>query len=241
MWKLFKLDLYNKLNSAHLSKDKFTNTIFDAMDRSYKRHIDLSTAGGRLVSTPREKVIRTALNVLGKSNRLSTNPKSIDFSDQIGAYVYSYWTLRVIEGPIGTTIVLFPGVYSPILVSPNYTKHGLDFVDSLTTALILHKSTMAGITIRKFPPSVTPWSGTSFKSFDEFTQVGNLVQSLADVLRDNLKEKVNAGYLEPEDLVSIANDFTNNMSQVTTPLVGLANSTPEIGKQSVEETFNRGQ
>lgn len=239
MWKLFKLEVHNSLNSTHLSKDRFTDTLFDAIDRSYKRHIDLSTAGGRLTPSPREKAVKTALNALGKANRLSNNPKSIDIMDQIGIYVYAYWTLRVIEGPIGTTVILFPGIYQPIKVSPNYTKHGLDFLDALTTTLILHKSTMAGITIRKFPPSVTPWFGTSFKSFDEFSQVGSLVSGLVNILKSNLEEKVNAGYMKPEDTLKIISEFSFNMTQVSSPLIGLANSTPEIGNQSVQETLNR--
>ena len=233
MWKLFKIQLYQKLSSNHKSKTRFSDDVFDSIDSCYKRHIDIQSGGGRLTPSAREKVVRTALRGLSRANVNSRTPKSINYTLQLSAYIYSYWTLRVIQGPVGNTLVLFPGVFQAPKIDPNKAGNALDFIDALADALIQHKSTMAGITINHFPPAVTPWSGTSFTSFDEVTSIGGIMGDMINVLSSNLNDKINAGYLEAEDKQSILNGFSSNMSSILTPIVNINNNLPVIGKSNV--------
>lgn len=232
MWKLFKVDLYNKLSSNHTSKDRLSDDLFDSIDKCYKRHIDVSSGGGRLTPSPREKTIREALRVLSRQNWSSRTPRSIKFNTQLALYIYSYWTLRVIHGPVGNTIVLFPGIFKPVEMGPNYSSNALDFIDNLTTSLTAHKATMSGITINHFPPAVIPWSGASLTSFDEVLSIGSLLSKMISSLSSNLDAKIAAGYLNPEDKNVIISSFSSNMSTMLQPMLDINQSIPNIGSSS---------
>lgn len=239
MWKLFKLELYRKLSSNHLSKDRFSDDLMNTIDKCYKRHIDVLSGGGRLTPSPREKVVKRALNGLCKSNRLSRNPAGINIMDQLSVYIYAYWTMRVIKGPTGTTVVLFPGIFTPNALGTNYSGNAMDFIDALTSSLILHKSTMVGVTITHFPPAVTPWYGSSLLSFDEISSGFSLVDMLLNVLEKNLNSKVESGYLNEEDKPSILNTYSNTMNSIYNPIINLNNNIPDIGNSNVNAIFNQ--
>lgn len=233
MWKLFKIEMYNKLSSNHKSKTRLADDIIDTIDSCYKRHIDVQSGGGILTPSPRDKVVSEALKIRLRANLSSTTPRSVDFLNQLSAYVYSYWTMRVIQGPVGNTIVLFPGIFKAPSTPVNKTGHAMDFIDSLTVALIQHKSTMSGITINHFPPAITPWSGTSFTSFDEVSSSSSIVTKMVGSLSNNLNDKINAGNLNPEDKNQLISTFSLNMNNVIQPIVDLNKSIPDIGRSNV--------
>lgn len=225
------MEMFQTLTPEHTSKTRFADDLVDNIGACYNRHIDTKSGGGRLTPSSREGSIRAALKGLTKSNWGSRTPRSIVFNRQLTAYIYAFWTLRVFEGPIGKSIVLFPGIFNPPPVPTNLHGHAAYYTDLLTDALVSHIFTMSGITYTYFPAAIVPWSGADLMSFDG--GAGAIVSAMTDALSANLNNKIDAGYLNPEDKSQIIDGFSSNMNTVLGPLGELNQSLPVFGKSNL--------
>jgi hypothetical protein len=137
----------------------------DATINNYKRHFETTTGGGRLMFDEFYRVgLKTYLTSTAIANRFDFNLKGFGFSDQLKIKNLIYWTGRVIDGPTGIVITIFPGIWTDIFSSPNFIPAGMQWVNSYQISQFIQKCTVLGIRIDKMTGIPLPWSGVSFVS-----------------------------------------------------------------------------
>jgi len=170
MWNVFKLQLYGKFNpTSNRLKDldrlgklaRMTHQLYSG------RHIEVTTAGGRLRGRgPVMRAWQRFLEITAKVNRFSPHVSNFILDNQLRIFNLIYFTGAVMDGPVGTVITLFPGIWTNLFFKQNYIPAGLQWIDSLMITMYIQKMSVIGIRIGKPIPFVTPWCGYFFKTFD---------------------------------------------------------------------------
>jgi hypothetical protein len=135
----------------------------DATIQNYKRHFETTTGGGRLMGDELYRAgLKTYLTGVAKANRFDFNLKGFAVSDQLKIKNLIYWTGRVIDGPTGIVITIFPGIWTDIFSKPNFVPAAMEWVNSYQISQFIQKCTVLGIRIDKLTGIPLPWAGVSF-------------------------------------------------------------------------------
>lgn len=223
-WNLFKTQLGMKMKIPSTAMSAVTDripSIGRSLDSLYSTHFDTATAGGRLLKVPViSQVFQLGLQEHLLKNRLSTNITPERVSSQVKSQALKYWIGRVINGPTGTTIVLFPGIWVPFDNLVNLVPGAKRWVDLISISLFIQKMSLLGITIQKAPPGVvTPWSGTMFQGFDTPLNVSQVLSPMQMNFSNFIKLTFELKGGSPEIANQIKEKFNQALETVFSPAI----------------------
>lgn len=141
----------------HVSRVQYSNQMSSAYHECVLRHLDTLTAGGTVINTaPKLPMLNQGFLAVCEQNMMTH--QNVNWIQQIGQYIITYWTGASIVGPTGTVTVTSPGSWTGPPVVQN-----LDFNVILYTfeaAARIHIMSLTGIYVSSVVPGVTsPWSG----------------------------------------------------------------------------------
>ena len=211
-WNLLKLRLSQLMDKPTWRESEMMRRIPfipGELDKLYASHFDIATAGGKLTpSSGRSAGFQTYLQGIVKVNKLSPSMPRSRVTPQFGSQASTYWSGRIIDGPTGLTVVISPGIWTPLEHIPNFVPSAKKWSDRLVIAFYLQKLSLLGITISKAVPGmVTPWSGVYFQGLDA-----------------------------PGGLPAVVNPMMNTFSTYVDLLMLVTKGTPKIGEQ-LKQTF----
>lgn len=156
-WSLFHTKCMALTGMTHVSRVQYSQIMSSAYHESVVRHFDTLTAGGRVINTsPKLPLLNQGFLATCEMNL--QQHQGVNWLQQIGKYIISYWTGAIIVGPTGTVTVTSPGSW----LGPPVVQN-LDFNIILYTfeaAARIHIMSLTGIYVSSVVPGVTsPWSG----------------------------------------------------------------------------------
>lgn len=243
-WNLlkYKFALKAQLTSRYTAIADRVPYIADQLESTMRMHFDTATAAGQIIANPGVvKGMKAYLVGEVLANYKNTALNKIQHAKQIAHAAQMYWIGRQIDGPIGTTIILFPGIWtSPDLIH-NLIPNAKQWVDRVAISMYLQKLSLLGITLSKAVPGlVTPWTGAFLQGLDNplglsglltpvlnsyskyidllMTQVkGNL--DLANKMKAAFEAKMKSFFTQElfDQVASIPNVYGFDFSQVVNP------------------------
>lgn len=160
-WSLFQAKCSVLTGKQHVSRRQFARTLSNAYHQSVVRHIDIVTAGGRIVGRNPQTLFQGILSICEKN--LRSPERNINFLQQIEPFIYAYWAGTVITGPTGVVIVTSTGKWIAPYVKQNYNFNVL--INAMSNVARIHIMTLLGTyTSTVVTGLTTPWSGYSLQT-----------------------------------------------------------------------------
>jgi hypothetical protein len=147
---------------THISRQQFAQTISDAYNQTILLHFDSLTAGGKVVnSAPKLLPLYNGILTVCEMNIHQHN--QVNFLQQLGPYIQTYWAGIIIVGPTGTVTVTSPGSFTGIPVPPNNNFNII--LNAMIAAFKIHIMTLVGTYVSSVVPGVvSPWSGAMLQT-----------------------------------------------------------------------------
>lgn len=156
-WSVFHTKCMALTGMKHVSRVQYSQIMSSAYHESVLRHFDTMTGGGVVINTsPKLLTLYNGFLSICETNMGQHN--AVNWLQQVGSFIITYWTGAVITGPTGVVTVTSPGTWTAPPVVQN-----LDFNIILYTfeaVARVHIATLLGTYVSSVVPGVTaPWSG----------------------------------------------------------------------------------
>lgn len=158
-WSLFRTKCMVLTGPQHTSVPQFAQTIADAYHQAVTLHFETMTGGGKIVNNaPKFPLLYQGILGVCQANLQSHAP--VQFIQQIGVHVVSYWTGILITGSTGFVNVISPGVWVGVPLVQNNDFNIM--LNALIMSFRTHIMTLTGTyTSTILPTVITPWSGAT--------------------------------------------------------------------------------
>lgn len=167
-WSLMFTQCWALTGVRHVSKEIFASTIADSYHGCVRRHLDtISGLPMGFIGEDKRNLLYEEILKICDENSNSVGDKN--FLQQMGPIITKYWEDMIIDGPYGSVVIMFPGIWiaPPIKQNLNFSIMAAMFV----LVSKIHLMTIVGVftSLLKGPNGepliIAPWAGASLQTF----------------------------------------------------------------------------